>query len=64
MDGGVEDRAGYSGWNSISKFTNMLSVLYAFRCLFPAKNVNKNALQIAAMLYVGMLYVLYVSKRA
>ena len=48
----------------ISKFTNMLNVLYAFPCLLPAKNVNKNALQIVAMLYVGVLYVLYVSKHA
>ena len=42
----------------------MLNVLYAFPCLLPVKNVNKNALQIVAMLYVGVLYVLYVSKHA
>ena len=40
----------------------MLIVLDAYLCLIPAKNVNKYALQMVAMLYVSMLSVRYVLK--
>jgi len=50
--------------NFISNFTNVLNVLYAYSCLAPAKNINKNASRNAAVLYSGVLYLLYVLKCA